>query len=318
MGAGTRRYGKIPDNARAIAREKAREAAKISPEPEIKEETVGGTLHAGPWAGEFGWELCSWNPRVRKMAEKFDRVVVEGPASSEYLYEFADEYIANDPQPNTSDGYSGVPQKTALYEQGATIFKPHWNLMGRPEMRALKRPYKPNPDLSWHCFAPENPAAVADVLCAFRPVKKYRGRVLADKEYPIKLCTQAVGELLACGLSVACIGGDDNYHIPGTEDLRGKPLAEQCSAIAGAKVVIGPSSGPMHLASLCRTPHVVWYNRPDQTSSYARYRDHWNPFNTPHTYLKQQVPTPVEIAEAAALISLEKHDSDYEDEERNL
>jgi hypothetical protein len=52
------------------------------------------------------------------------------------------------------------------------------------------------------------------------------------------------------------------------------------------------------MASLCKTPHVVWYNRPDQISSYARYRDHWNPFETPHIYLKQQIPTPAQIAEA--------------------
>lgn len=255
------------------------------------------TLHAGPWAGEFGWELCSWNPRVRKMAEKFDRVVVEGPASSEYLYEFADEYIANDPLPNTSDGYSGKSNPPKLIE-GATLLKPEWGKMGRQEVRLLRGPYKPHSEMSWRCLAPENSVSVADVLCSFRPVKVYRGRTLTDKEYPKRLCTQLVGELLARGLSVACIGGTDNYHVPGAEDLRGKPLADQCAAIAGALAVVGPSSGPLHLASLCKTPHVVWYNRPDQITSYARYRDHWNPFLTPHTYLKQQVPTPAEIVEA--------------------
>lgn len=273
------------------------------------------TLHAGPWAGEFGWELCSWNPRVRKMAEKFDRVVVEGPAASEYLYEFADEYIVNEIEPDTSDGYNGESQNPAKYTEGATPLKPAWKKMGRPEMRLLKGPCKPHPDMKWHCFAPENPVAVADVLCSFRPVKKYRKRgklmILEDKEYPLALCTQVVEELQHHGFSVGCVGGTDNYYIPGTVDLRGQPLAEQCSAIAGAGVVLGPSSGPLHLASLCKTPHVVWYNRPDQVSSYARYRDHWNPFNTPHTYLKQQVPTPAQVAEAAVLISLEN-------EERNL
>lgn len=272
-----------------------------SPEPEIKNSPVGGTLFAGPWAGEFGWELCSWNPRVRKMAEKFDRVIVEGPAASEYLYEFADEYIANEPTPNISDGYKGIPSKPFKLVEEAKHYMPDWNTMGRQDMRLFDKPYTPHPDMKWHCFSPENPVAVADIMCSFRPVKIFKRKVMADKEYPQELCTKLIEELLERGYSVGCIGGLDNYYVPGMLDLRGKPLEDQCSAIAGAKVVLGPSSGPMHLASLCKTPHVVWYNRPDQTSSYARYRDHWNPFLTQHTYLKQQVPTPAQIVEAAVV-----------------
>ena len=52
-----------------------------------------GVLYAGPWKGEFGWELCGWNPAVRSLAKQYDRVVVASHAASEYLYEFADEFI---------------------------------------------------------------------------------------------------------------------------------------------------------------------------------------------------------------------------------
>ncbi len=232
------------------------------------------------------------------MAEGFDHIIVEGPSTSRYLYEFADEYIVNDIKPNTSDGYKGTSTTQPVYAEGVTVFKPVWGNMGRPELRLLEKEYNPHPDKKWRCLAPDDPAEVAEILCAFRPVKRFRGRVHSDKEYLKKLCVSLVGELLVQGFTIGCIGGPDNYHIPGTIDLRGKSLERQCSAIAGAKVVLGPSSGPMHLASLCKTPHVVWYNRPDQTSSYARYRDHWNPFNTPHVYLRQQVPTPIEITEA--------------------
>jgi hypothetical protein len=232
------------------------------------------------------------------MSQEYDRVVVEGPSSSEFLYEFADVYIANDTKPNTSDGYNGEAKNPSTPEEGAKVVKPVWNQMGKPEMGLLRKPYKPHPDKEWKSLAPKNPEFVADILCAFRPVKNYRGKILKDKEYPKKLCVQLVGELLIRGFSVACIGGSDNYHIPGTVDLRGKSLEDQCSAIAAGKVVAGPSSGPLHLAALCGTPQVVWYNRPNQITSYARYESHWNPFGTPHTYLKQQVPAPSQIAEA--------------------
>jgi len=266
---------------------------------------VGGTLFAGPWAGEFGWELCSWNPRLRKIAKGYDRVIVEGPAASEYLYEFADEYIHNETTPHSSDGYKGRTELPSVFlnrEAGAKVLAPAWGSMGKPETRQWaktgNRPYPPHPLKDWKCLAPENPEFVAEILCAFRPVKQFKKRILSDKEYPEELCVQLVDKLLLRGFSVACIGGLDNYYIPGTIDLRGTPLGDQCSAIGASKVVVGPSSGPLHLASLCKTPHVVWYNRPNQITSYARYENYWNPFDTPHTYLKQPAPTPEQIAEA--------------------
>ena len=48
------------------------------------------TLYAGPWVGEFGWELCWWNPVVRHYAAEYDRVIVATHESSQYLYEFAE------------------------------------------------------------------------------------------------------------------------------------------------------------------------------------------------------------------------------------
>ena len=43
-----------------------------------------------------------------------------------------------------------------------------------------------------------------------------------------------------------------------------------------SKLIVGPSSGPMHMASLCGLKHLVWsteYNR-------VRYERDWNPFKT--------------------------------------
>lgn len=262
--------------------------------PEVK------IVHAGPWAGEFGWELCSWNPIIRKMSRQYDRIVVEGPTSSKYLYEFADEYIPNEIKPNTSDGYNGQSEQELFPEADATVVSPNWGKLGRPEMKALNSTFKGDARKEWRCLAPDKPEFVADVLCAFRPVKKYRGRILTDKEYPLRSCTELVRGLITRGLSVACIGGRDNYFIEGTLDLRGKPLEKQCSALAAGRVCVGPSSGTMHLASLCCTPHVVWYNRPNRVSSENRYRDHWNPFKTPHTYMRSQLPSPDEVLKAVA------------------
>jgi len=255
------------------------------------------TLYAGPWAGEFGWELCSWNPLVRKKAEEYERVIVEGPPTSRFLYEFAHEYIDNPIIPNSSDGYKGKLEKTACIPRGCDVFSPNWLKQGRLDMRSFASPFIPNPNKTWRCLATE-PAFVADVLCSFRTEKKYRKRTFSDKEYPFEMCAELVQLLLKRGLTVACIGGHDNHYISNTTDLRGKTLEIQCAAISAARVVIGPSSGPMHLASLCKVPHVVWYNRKDTSSSQARYGDHWNPFGTPYTYMQQALPTPEQIISA--------------------
>jgi len=256
------------------------------------------TLYAGPWVGEFGWELMSWNPLVRKKAQDYDRVVVEGPPNSQYLYEFADEYIANPIIPHTSDGYSGEngnPPAFPPYPHDS--FTPNWGLHGAPEMRGFEQPFALEPNKEWRCLAPE-PVFVADVLCAFRPEKKLRNRMFPGREYPLELCIELIDHLLERGLTIACIGGPDNYLIPGTISLMDVHLETLCAAVSAAKVVIGPSSGPMHLASLCKTPHVLWFAVGNNLLSRARYKDHWNPFKTPHTYMEPALPTPEEIVSA--------------------
>ncbi len=259
-------------------------------------------LHAGPWVGEFGWELCSWNPYLRHISQKYDRVIVEGPASSEYLYEFADEYRPNEPLAHFSDEYKGHSESFSP-EPRATVETPSSGKHGKPEKRTFgdarhpTRPFRPTPNREWR-YLPESAEHVADVLCAFRSPKRYKKRTLRDKEYPQEKCEQLVNLLIEANISVACIGGRDNYYVEGAIDLRGEPLKKQCNALAGAKVCLGPSSAPLHLASLCKTPHVVWYNRKDQVSSVSRYTDYWNPFETPFTYMKQQLPLAQEIMSA--------------------
>jgi len=49
------------------------------------------------------------------------------------------------------------------------------------------------------------------------------------------------------------------------------------------RLVVGQSTGTMHLASLCGVPHVVWGS--DRIG--IRYKKTWNPFHTPVIYHKK-------------------------------
>src|SRR5689334_9170193 len=52
------------------------------------------TLFAGPFLGEFGWELMSWQGFVRKLSRGYRRTVVYCPRGREALYaDFAAEII---------------------------------------------------------------------------------------------------------------------------------------------------------------------------------------------------------------------------------
>ena len=254
-----------------------------------------GTLYAGPWYGEFGWELCGWNPAVRHAARFYDRVVVASHASSRHLYEFADEFL-----PLEAEGWS-------MWE--GNLHSP------RPQVAAT-RALTPQEVLggygskldsvfprAWRRLAPPNPERSADVLCAFRPPKKHISAPRANKEksYPEEMCARVVDALLSIGLSVACFGGQDNWWFDGAIDLRGRPLAEQCGALAAAACALGPSSGTMHLASLCGCPHVTWYTPRTHKNLHKRYEKGWNPFGTAVQFLPGHPSTPEQVVHAARL-----------------
>lgn len=57
-------------------------------------ERSGPLIFAGPWVGEFGWEITRWQAGVRKAASELGdcRVIVAGYPGRHALYEYADEY----------------------------------------------------------------------------------------------------------------------------------------------------------------------------------------------------------------------------------
>jgi len=93
---------------------------------------------------------------------------------------------------------------------------------------------------------------------------------------------------------IICIGTRDHaLGVEGALDMRDAPLQRQMDVLASALLAIGPSSGPMHLASLCGCPHVVWCGggAAERSTTVGRYRSGWNPHGTPvhaHPYASWQ------------------------------
>ena len=86
-------------------------------------------------------------------------------------------------------------------------------------------------------------------------------------------------------LKIAAVGIKELSYAPeGTVDLRGIETEKLCSLLTSSKCCVGPSSGLMHLASLCGTPHLVWTSENNGSKRFGgvsfRYQRSWNPLAT--------------------------------------
>lgn len=81
---------------------------------------------------------------------------------------------------------------------------------------------------------------------------------------------------------VAFIGSVNDICILGWPDFRGKMLQHLMNYMRGCKVVVGVSSGTMHLASACGSNQVVWGDNRTYFGETLekRYKETWNPFKT--------------------------------------
>jgi hypothetical protein len=131
-----------------------------------------------------------------------------------------------------------------------------------------------------------------DFIIHARSTKKYETNL---RNWPISRWEQLLGLIRTArgaDTSVASVGTKDAAaHIQGTDDLRGIPLENLCNVLHNAKAILGSSSGPMHLASLCGCPQVVW----SEGRNEIRYKNDWNPFNTPVQFISSWQPAVLKV-----------------------
>jgi len=254
------------------------------------------TLFAGPWVGEFGWELMNWQGFLRKLAPRYQRVIVSCRAGQEALYaDFAHEFVLHDIRGEANcnrllrlDTPEELARVLALVPPGADLLRP---LGSQPHERQHFVKF-----------------GVARTDLATDIVIHPRGRDHGSDRNWSRENWQRLFELLApLGLRIGCIGlSNATQKLEGDFiELRDRPLLETLDVLASTRLVVGPSSGPMHLASLCGTPHLVWadlqrYAR-GQTSR-IKYESTWNPLGTKALVLDQWgfQPPPEAIAREIA------------------
>lgn len=237
-------------------------------------------LVAGPFGGEFGWELMQWQSYVRARRPHYQEVHVLTYPGRDPLYEGCTLHYHDIALERAGFGYGrlhftearrlaqGLAEQIGLkdydiLEPSVLCTRYHKRVLGPPNFRVFQEPpLRPEPlDIAFH----------------FRAVTK-QGPDQENKNYLPELADQLYAECVKRGISACCIGHPQYSHCPaGCLDFRSLDLRQTLAAISTVRAVAGENSGPMHLANLCGKPTVVWAK--DQWR--IDYSLRWNPFRVP-------------------------------------
>ncbi len=236
------------------------------------------TLFCDPWVGEFGWELFCWHGYLRKLAERYTKVIVACRTGHELLYrDFATDIVNYDPQIEETDMYVNRREPNhrqfhQYYTQGLhSVTVVHNNRY--PARWWVGENWSEKQDLI--SFRLDGGTGY-NVLMLVRDTAKCN---TGFRNWPIEHATEVATQLLKMGYTVACIGKNDSaLHVPGTEDCRGISLDALAYIMSDSQVIIGPQSGPVHFGTLCKLAQVTWQTNPDHVDRVVR---RWNPFNVP-------------------------------------
>jgi len=271
-------------------------------------------LFAGPFVGEFGYELMQWQGFIRARRPHYEQVHVLTYPGRDYLYEGCRVHHHEVDLKAAGYWYGRLgPAETHrlaaakaaeiglkdydIFDTSLLCTRYHKMLFWRQEFRLLEEPM-----VTWE---------PRDVAFHFRAVQK-QGPDHA-KNYNPSLADELAWLCLKQGLSVMCVGHPDYaYCAKGCDDWRRTDLRESVAAICSARVLAGENSGATHLANLCGRPTVLWAN--DQWR--IDYSLRWNPFRVPiYTAANDTCqPAPERVAHAIvdALNDLKKRTRNFQ------
>ena len=228
-------------------------------------------LVAGPWTGELGWELMSWQGYLRKRAEGCEEVIVCGPSGHECLYsDFSTRYIPYDHSGMrdcwwTRKGSADHTEIVKQLDQLGERVKP--TRFAREEQQFIQ-------------FGDVTNGELTDVLLHARSAFGTR----PGHSWPLDHWNMLVADLQRVGLKVAAIGSREGAMCPaGASDWRGLSMRKLMDTMAATRLVIGPSSGPMHLAAAVGTPVVALF-RNDLPGKTAK---RWGPWGEGHMVIEK-------------------------------
>jgi hypothetical protein len=232
-------------------------------------------LVAGPWVGEFGWELFCWQGYIRNLSKDYDRTVIISRKGHKFLYEdFCDKYIEyNSPVEKANMWLGTVDQNfvnKVLKEERATHHQKPFNIGYSTSAKGTAISNQKFNSQKFHKYEANGIDKKYDIILHAR--NKFVGSV---RNWDYNNWNRLVG-LLKKDYSIATVGTKEAFGFEGIDDYRNVVIEDTVSLFNRTKLVVGQSSGALHLASLSGAPHFVWSDHTNE----LRYKEHWNPFKT--------------------------------------
>jgi len=237
-------------------------------------------LVAGPWVGEFGYELFRWQAQLRALAPQYDQVYVASRPGHALLYRDFANFIPFDSDPNPcADRFNGSETDIMPRVEKAFGHIPYTSFRSAADKFHDKDP------CSYVKLGEPFPAMPPyELIFHARNINvntgQMRPRLAEDKirrNWDYDKWVELTTFFQEYGYEMASIGDPRAaHHLPGTQDRRGLPLDDLAAMLRAGGWIIGPSSGPMHFATLCGCPQLVWGAPPLE----RRYKETWNPFKT--------------------------------------
>jgi hypothetical protein len=250
-------------------------------------------LFAGPYAGEFGYEVMQFQGYVRARRQHYEQVHVLTFPGREYLYEGCQVH-SHDLDLKTAGFWYGrlgpAEMKNMADAKARELGLEDYDIFN-PSLLCTKYHKR----LFWHQefrLLQEEPLApkLYDLVLHFRAINKVGSG--PSKNYPPKMADELARRFIDSGLSVCCIGHPDYaYCAVGCTDYRSVQMDQTVAGICSARLGVGGSSGAMHLMNVCGKPTVVW-------GDLASLR--WNPFRVPIHMVSETAwqPAPEEVHRA--------------------
>jgi len=267
-------------------------------------------LVAGPYIGELGFEIGNWVPHLAAIRNKYDSMVVFARNGHKDLYPFVDEFIGFDfgletahcdknwlilPHQEEVNRYEVLENQVKKYAMSlqkkghiVSLYLSNKNIRNvefTERLPVILTGSKSKID-KWKQKLPIGPKVVFVVRSYARGSSKNANPELLNQTiYELKNkvdvnCILVGHEELPfkCKARGECI------------DFLNKTSIDDLIAIYSmSDVVVGASTGTIHLASACGVPHITWVAWVgDLPAIEKRYRSFWNLNKTPISYLSNK------------------------------
>lgn len=253
-----------------------------------------------PFMGEFGWELMRWQAHVRHVSSYHKKTIVFCKKGYEYLYRDITDAIY--PLTLTNEGLADCWSRdkySILKDDNFHSFNSYASLSPYDQLI-------PNREICIGEIAQEfirfgDPKYFNDGVDIVIHARSDKRKVIGDRNWPQEKWVELIGRLKS--YKIATIGTvNEALGFKDVLDYRGKDLKQVAKVLSNSKICIGPSSGPMHFASLCGCKHIVWTDArkwnlgSTRGTNRQRYEEVWNPFSIPCVVIDQYVwNPPIEI-----------------------